>query len=720
MIDSLIGWPESKLRGFFRVLAVAGATTLAVLIGTMALSSAPALAAGPPEVHGESLAWAASLEARVEATVNPTEQTTECHLQYGTTSVTEHEVPCEQASIEGGEQGVATTLTGLTAASTYHYQFVLKNGASEEATGAEETFETAPLTAPAVNSEALAWAATLEAHVEAIVNPDNQNTKCHIQYGTTTVTEHEVPCEQATLEVPSGEQSVGGTLSGLTAATKYHYRFALKNTSSEEETGATEEFETAPAEAPKVESQEVTATGPSTATLTATVDSDNQISECHVQYGKTTVTENEAPCEPEKLELPSSAGQGVAVNLVGLDSATEYHYRFVLKNGSSVEGKGAEEEFETVRPPSEVETGEAERVTATSAELEGELNAGGEATYYIEYGTAPCGSTTCGQRTEERGASGRTQEPIAPFGVTGLEPNTTYHYWLVADNGAAAEPVHGEEGEFTTLDFAPAQIEIGEVEDVTTTSAILTGKLNPGSETTYYVEYGAAQCSSSTCGQRTPEEILTGETQTAIAPIVLSGLQPNTVYHYWLVAENTGTTKPVHGVAAAFKTAETPAEEAAEKGAGGQAAAEAAAQAAAQSKLAAEAQAREAAANAVAAAQSKQYNEILAVTAANERHEAEEKRVEEVIAATSAKITKTKVGTRSVVVTVDVTQAGTVTISGTGLKSKTEKIAVGTHSITVALTSAGKKDRKHHKKVTITAALETSLTSVSASTTVKL
>jgi hypothetical protein len=283
----------------------------------------------------------------------------------------------------------------------------------------------------------------------------------------------------------------------------------------------------------------------------------------------------------------------------------------------------------------------------------------------------------------------------------------------------AVGTVHGEAREFTT-DLAPSQIEIGSVEAVTTTSAELTGALNPGGEATYYIEYGPAQCSgaTSTCGTKTAGVVVTGETQQSIAPIVLSGLQPNTVYHYWLVGTNAAET--VHGVAGAFKTVETQAEVATEKAAASRAEAEVAAEAAAQSKLAAEAQSREAAANAVAAAQSKQYNEILAVTAANERHEAEEKRVEELIAATSAKITKTKVGTRSVVVTIDVTQAGTVTISGTGLKSKTEKVTVGEHSITVTLTSAGKKDRKHHKKVTITAALETSLTSVSGSTTVKL
>ncbi len=44
----------------------------------------------------------------------------------------------------------------------------------------------------------------------------------------------------------------------------------------------------------------------------------------------------------------------------------------------------------------------------------------------------------------------------------------------------------------------------------------------------------------------------------------------------------------------------------------------------------------------------------------------------------------------------------------------------GTHTVKVALRSAGKRARKHHKKTKVTVGLEGSLTSVSASRRVEL
>jgi catabolite regulation protein CreA len=732
-MESLIGRPGSKLRALLRVTSVTGAATFSLLVGGMAFTSASALAAGPPEIIGEVMPWTGSVEARVEAVVNPNEVLTECHVQYGKTTVTEHEVACEQATIEGGEQVVGKNLAGLTAASTYHYQFVFKNTSSEEAIGVEEQFETLVAEAPTVLSENFAanFLGSFEARVEGIVDPGNQATACHIQYGKTTVTEHEVACEPPELEGPfATEVGVGETLTGLTPATKYHYRIVLKDVSSKTATGPSEEFETAPVEAPTVIEDAFGTVSPSEARMEGVVNPNHQVTECHFQYGKTGtgVTENEASCE--QASLTEFVEQRVGLPMTGLTSGTKYEYEIILKNASGEEAVGPVGTFETVAAPSEVETGGALAITATSAQLTGKLNAGGEATSYFEYGTAPCVTgvgATCGERVGETSAGGRTQEAVTPVPLefpnigTPLKPNTTYHYWLVANNGAVTEPVHGEEMEFTTLDFAPSQIEIGSPEHITLTSAVLTGKLNPGGEASYYIEYGPAQCSGSTCGQKTPERVLSGEAQASIAPFALSGLKPNTVYHYWLVATNNGTSQPVHGEANAFKTPATAAETEAEVTAKKAAEAEATAEAAAKSKLEEEAKHREEAIAATTAAQNKKYEEIAAVTASSKRQEEALKRQEELIDATSVKITKVKVTSRGVTVTFRVSEAGNVTLAGTDLKKKTfTKVAPGTHTVTLTLSGAGKAARKHHKKATVTVTLDTSLTSVAGSTTVRL
>ncbi len=622
MIESLIGRPGDKLRKLLGVISVMGAVTLTTLLATMALASAPALAAFPEAPATEAPSPLAGTTATLKGELNPGSSTEKVvyHFAYSTgaecteSGLTAPAEPFPEAA--GNHKKVSAAVTELEGSTEYTVCLIAANPAEpgEATQGTLKKFKTLASKAVVI-AESATEVGAFTAKLQAEVNPENQSTtSCAFEYGK-TVSEHTTACEQATL---SGSN-------------------------------------------------------------------------------------------PEIASL----------SVAGLQSATKYHYRVVIKNATG-ETKGPEEEFETIAPPSELETGDPEAVTTTSATIGGKLNAGGEAMYYIEYGTAPCLSTTCGEKSTETPVGGRTQEAVTPIEIRNLKPNTTYHYWLVANNGAALEPVHGEAKVFTTENFAPSRIEVGSVEDVTTTGAELTGKFNPGGEARYYVEYGTAQCSSTTCGQRSTESVLVGETQKSIAPIVLSGLHPNTVYYYWLVATNSGSAEPVHGEAAAFKTAETPAEKAAAEAALSKSAAEAQAQAAAKSKLEAEARSREEAAAAVAAAQQKQYNEIAAITATDERQAAEAKRVEELIAATSAKITKTKVGAGSVRVTFDVTQAGTVTITGTGLKKKVAKVAAGTHTMTIALTSTGKKDRKHHKKATITATLETSLTSVSASTTIKL
>jgi hypothetical protein len=696
----------------------------------------------PPVVYVPYAPAATTLEAHIEAIVDPENQESECHVQYGTTSVTENEVPCEQAHLTlpfPEPKAVSVTLTGLQAETKYTYRFVLKNISGEEGVGGEETFETALAVKPKVIAETTAWTGAFEARPEATVNPDNQDTECHLEYGKTVVSENKLPCEQATISASDDEQSVGLTLKGLEAKTKYHYLFVLKNASNEEAHGVGGEFETDPAEPPKVIKQS-SSVKPEEATLSAEVNPIGQVTECHLDYGELSgsVTEHEAPCEPEKLEAPFGPST-VNATVTGLQSATKYHFQFVLKNASAEEGTGPEEEFETVSPVSQVETGSAQNLTSASAELTGHLNPGGEATYYFEYGTAPCipgPPATCGERVDEASSIGKLQEAATPanlefptFIPLPLKSDTTYHYWLVADNSLVLEPIHGAEREFTTLDLAPAQIEVNSAEAVTTTSAVLSGALNPGGDdTSYYIEYGTEQCSGSTCGQKTAERVTSGETQEEIEAFALNGLKPNTVYYYWLVAKNDGVSTPVHGEANLFKTPATAAEAQAKTEAEAKAKAEAEAAtsgAAARQHREEEERHREEAATALTNAQNKQYNEIAGVTASS-KHQEEElasklAHEEALIASTSVKIVKAKLTSKGVVVTIKVSQAGSVAVTGTGLETKNvASIKPGTHTLTITLSKAGKADRKQHKKATITVKLETSLTSVSASSSLRL
>ena len=368
-------------------------------------------------------------------------------------------------------------------------------------------------------------------------------------------------------------------------------------------------------------------TGALEATLEAVVNPNNQVTECNFQYGTVSVEENVIACEQASI---SGFEQGVSLKVTGLQLEKVYHYRVVLKNAEGAEEKGTGGAFETLFSPSGLQTSAAEEVTAASAELGGKLDAGGEAEYYVEYGTEPCSAITmtCGTKSTPVHVSGKVQqctlggvlqECVTPIAVTGLEPGRTYHYWLVATNAAASEPVHGAAEEFTTKAAAPT-VQTGAAKDVTETSAQLTGELNPGAgEAEYYVEYVLP----TDVIERSAAGFASGRTLAGVGPIVLSGLQPNTTYYYWLVAKSAAVSEPVRGETLQFTTPRSQAELEAQAAANRKPAEELAAANAAKQKLAEEAQHATETAAAANAAKQRQYAEIAAETAALDRLEAE-------------------------------------------------------------------------------------------------
>jgi uncharacterized repeat protein (TIGR01451 family) len=89
-------------------------------------------------------------------------------------------------------------------------------------------------------------------------------------------------------------------------------------------------------------------------------------------------------------------------------------------------------------------TGPASDLTSTSATLTGLINSRDQATsYYFNWGT----STAYGQSTATQSTS-NTQPQLESESLTGLTPDTTYHYQLIADNSEVSTT--GADGTFTT------------------------------------------------------------------------------------------------------------------------------------------------------------------------------------------------------------------------------------------------------------------------------
>ncbi len=168
--------------------------------------------------------------ATLEGTVNPNgENVTGCTFEYGTKAANEASMPC--SSLPGAGTSlvtVSTTITGLSANTTYHFRITATNEGGPS-TGSERTFSTLP-EPPSVTPGVPASITQSGATLNATVNPEGvQVSNCRFEYGTTTEPyESSSPCSSLP-EPGDSPVAVSASLTGLTAGTVYHFRIAATN-----------------------------------------------------------------------------------------------------------------------------------------------------------------------------------------------------------------------------------------------------------------------------------------------------------------------------------------------------------------------------------------------------------------------------------------------------------------------------------------------------------
>lgn len=194
--------------------------------------------------------------------------------------------------------------------------------------------------------------------------------------------------------------------------------------------------------------------------------------------------------------------------------------------------------------PPEATTGTAAGIGGEKATVEGlvdpngdELTAAqeGQTTYYFEYGTTT-GYGTLAPVPRKALAAGS-----GPVGVsqalTGLEPQTTYHYRLVASEKDVED--YGADMTFTTANSGKPAVTTQRVSQANETTATLRGSVNTRSlATTYRFEYGqtAAYGSSTAVGN------LAAGSNAVEVTASLSSLMPGATYHYRVSATNSEGT----------------------------------------------------------------------------------------------------------------------------------------------------------------------------------
>jgi hypothetical protein len=169
---------------------------------------------------------------------------------------------------------------------------------------------------------------------------------------------------------------------------------------------------------------------------------------------------------------PSAAGP-VEADLTGLASNLEYLVRVVVGN-ELTRHNTTTTSFTTFPIAPATVTGAATDVGETSAVINGTIDpAGLQATYHFEYGLTSSYGSRVPATIEAVAGNGRAPR-IFSRTLTGLQPGTTYHYRLVAENSIGVS--EGEDRTFTTL--SPGAIAPRAYEQVTPVDK-LGGTIDP-------------------------------------------------------------------------------------------------------------------------------------------------------------------------------------------------------------------------------------------------
>ncbi len=375
------------------------------------------------------------------------------------------------------------------------------------------------------------------ATLSATIYPYGLETTYRFEYGTTTSYGTSVPVPDGNAGSSSYGTPVSQAVTGLTLNTTYHYRVVAHN-SDGMATGETgDKTFTTLANPPSVVVNAAGATAEGF-NLSGTVNPHGADAEYRFEYGTTTSYGTNIPVPDGDAGSGSTAAPvSQEVKNSALLSNTTYHFRLVAHN-SGGSTPSSDQTFTT--PPSGPAAPSAiaspPEVIAGGYRLKGAINPNGLATtYHFQFGTTTAYGADLPEPDESAG-SGETAVPVSQE-VTGLAPNTTYHYRVVAHNSDGTTPSLDQA--FTTPPNPPSVVATPFAE--TAGGFSLNGTVDPnGGDTTYHFQFGF----TTAYGSNIPASDADAGSGSSAVPVsqLVTGLPPNVVYHYRLVAHNAGGT----------------------------------------------------------------------------------------------------------------------------------------------------------------------------------
>lgn len=480
--------------------------------------------------------------ATLQGTVTAHDFVATATFEYGLTNAYGSTVAADSVPVPAGmTETVSADLTGLLPNAPYHCRVVAANAAGT-AYGADSTFTTLKIP-PTATTGGATDVTSGSARLSATVNAQNDATTVHLEYGTDT----NYDFGAVGVDPVSGlsDTPVTVTVRRLAPETTYHYRVVATNGAGTVY-GEDRTFTTIPLpRATVLPPADVTPTG---ATLRASVNPQGDVITVTFEYG--TDTHYDLGILPVETPLTGYEATVVTTTLTGLATNTTYHYRVITAN--TEDGAfGEDHTFTTAKTKPTATTGAATGVTTSGATLQATVNAQNDTTTVrFEYGT----DTRYGQEVVGVPSSVSGVEATAVRAtLTGLDPNTTYHYRVVATNGAGI--TYGADRTFTTAKLPPTAT-TGAATSITMSGATLHATVNAQNDATT-VSFQYSTDASYDLGVVELPNPVTGLADTAVAA-TLSALAPDTTYHYRVVATNSAGT--IHGADHTFTTRALPPE----------------------------------------------------------------------------------------------------------------------------------------------------------------
>jgi hypothetical protein len=470
---------------------------------------------------------ASNTQATMNGTVNPNGVATSAYFQFGTTTSYGNSTGAQSLGSGNSSVNVSQLVTGLQSNTTYHYRIVATNSIGTSY-GADRTFTTSQSAVPTITTEPATNVTKTSATLNALVNPNAFATSMHFELGRT----NSYGTSTTTLNIGSGtaDVAVSANFANLRQSTTYHFRVVATNANGTVN-GPDQTFTTTP-RAPIVTTTAATSVTQNSATLNGTVNPGALSTTYYFEYGSST--------SYGTTTATASAGSGSADVTVTaalaavLQPATTYHFRVVATNSKGTTD-GNDQVFTTLPLAPSAATSGATSVGYGNATLNGTVNLnGGSGSAWFEYGT----SSTYGSTTPAQAIAAGNAAMAISANVGSLLANTTYHFRAVGMN--ATGTAYGADQTFTTTQSAPPDAQTNAAANVGLTSAVLNGMVTSNSSpTSIRFEYGT----TNTYGTATAWESIGSDAVSATFSGVVTGLMPNTLYHFRLVAVNgSGTT----------------------------------------------------------------------------------------------------------------------------------------------------------------------------------